>query len=246
MQQLMLQSILGPKAESADSLTIENVTNEVRAYIDRSTGVQTLTQMRALSEMVRRFGFVEPSKILEPLGYKRLYKQLLMRKVGRRIENLQRGGDRNEYLVRNAVDFLRSLHDRGVRLYLTSGSDREDVVNEANLMGYADLFDGGIFGASDEIARESKEILLQKLLDEGRIHPAELVFFGDGPVEIRLCRQFGGLAVGIASDETCGGLNPHKRRRLIDAGAHVILPDFGEGAQFLDWMMGNPSKESSS
>jgi phosphoglycolate phosphatase-like HAD superfamily hydrolase len=144
--------------------------------------------------------------------------------------------------VRGAVDFLRSLHDRNVRLYLTSGTDREDVVDEARLMGYADLFDGGIFGASDEISRESKELLLRKLMDELKIDPMELVFFGDGPVEIRLCRQFGGLAVGIASEETFGGLNPHKRRRLVDAGAQIIIPDFVEGAQLLDWIAGKPPK----
>ncbi|NLH17532.1 MAG: HAD family hydrolase [Phycisphaerae bacterium] len=234
MEQIMIESILGSCADSASPEVVKQVRNEVLLYIDRSTGVQTLTQMQELVKLVRRFGFVEPSQVTDALGYKRRYKQLLMRRVGRRIENLQRGGDPGEYRVRGALKFLQDLHARGVRLYLSSGTDREEVVAEARLLGYADLFDGGIFGASDEVMRESKELLLENLMNDLRINPAELVFFGDGPVEIALCRRFGGLAVGIASEETCGGLNPNKHRRLAAAGAQIIIPDFADGPALLD------------
>lgn len=234
MEQIMIESILGSCADSASPEVVKQVRNEVLLYIDRSTGVQTLTQMQELVKLVRRFGFVEPSQVTDALGYKRRYKQLLMRRVGRRIENLQRGGDPGEYRVRGALEFLQDLHARGVRLYLSSGTDREEVVAEARLLGYADLFDGGIFGASDEVMRESKELLLENLMNDLRINPAELVFFGDGPVEIALCRRFGGLAVGIASEETCGGLNPNKHRRLAAAGAQIIIPDFADGPALLD------------
>jgi phosphoglycolate phosphatase-like HAD superfamily hydrolase len=237
MEQIMIESILGPSAESAGPEAVKQVRDEVLAFIDRSTGVQTLTQMQELVKFVRRFGFVEPSQILDAIGYKRRYKHLLMRRVGRRIENLQRGGDPNEYRVRGALEFLQDLHARGVRLYLSSGTDRDDVVEEARLLGYADLFDGGIFGASDEVMRESKELLLEKLMTELRIDPSELVFFGDGPIEIALCRRFGGLAVGVASEETCGGLNPNKRRRLITAGAQIIIPDFADGPALLERLL---------
>lgn len=234
MEQIMIESILGPRAGSVDAKTLKQVRDEVLLYIDRSTGVQTLTQMQELVKLVRRFGFVESSQVTDALGYKRRYKQLLMRRVGRRIENLQRGGDPAEYRIRGALEFLQILHARGVRLYLSSGTDREEVVAEAKLLGYADLFDGGIFGASDEVLRESKELLLEKLMTELGIDPAELVFFGDGPVEIALCRRFGGLPIGIASEETCGGLNPNKHRRLVAAGAQIIIPDFADGPALLD------------
>ena len=128
--------------------------------------------MQELARLVRRFGFVEPARALDALGYKHRYRQILMRRVGRRIENLQRGGDPNEYRVRGVVEFLQALHARGVRLYLTSGTDRDDVVNEAKLLGYADLFDGGIYGEVDEVTRESKELLLEKLMGELGIDPA--------------------------------------------------------------------------
>jgi phosphoglycolate phosphatase-like HAD superfamily hydrolase len=237
MEQIMVESILGPCADTAGPEAVKQVRDEVLAYIDRSTGVQTLTQMQELARLVRRFGFVEPAQALDALGYKRRYKQLLMRRVGRRIENLQRGGDPNEYRIRGALEFLQDLHARGVRLYLSSGTDRDDVVEEARLLGYADLFDGGIFGASDEVMRESKELLLEKLMTELRIDPTELVFFGDGPIEIALCRRFGGLAIGVASEETCGGLNPNKRCRLVAAGAQIIIPDFAEGTALLERLL---------
>jgi hypothetical protein len=43
----MVESILGPSAESAGPEAVKQVRDEVMAYIDRSTGVQTLTQMGA-------------------------------------------------------------------------------------------------------------------------------------------------------------------------------------------------------
>ena len=57
---------------------------------------------------------------------------------------------------------------------------------------------------------------------------------GDGPVEMRLTRKRGGIAVGVASDEVRRfGLNPAKRSRLIRAGADVIVPDYSQLPQLL-------------
>ena len=55
----------------------------------------------------------------------------------------------------------------------------------------------------------------------------ELCVIGDGKVEIRLGHEAGARTVGLASDETNRrGVNPIKRKRLIDAGADVITGDF--------------------
>ncbi len=60
---------------------------------------------------------------------------------------------------------------------------------------------------------------------------------GDGPVELRECRRVGGIAVGIASDEVRRhGLNPEKRVRLVRAGAHIIIPDFSQADQLLNFL----------
>jgi phosphoglycolate phosphatase-like HAD superfamily hydrolase len=38
------------------------------------------------------------------------------------------------------LEFLKALKQRGIKLYLASGTDRQDVVAESEALGYADLF----------------------------------------------------------------------------------------------------------
>lgn len=67
------------------------------------------------------------------------------------------------------------------------------------------------------------------MTDIGASNVGTLAAFGDGPVEIRESRKHGGLAVGIASDEVRRfGINTSKRRRLIRAGADLVIPDFSQ------------------
>jgi hypothetical protein len=117
-----------------------------------------------------------------------------------------------------------------VTLYLASGTDAEDVRAEAAVLGYADLFNGGIFGAVADRRDCSKQAVIEDILRRHRLRGAQLAAFGDGPVEIRECVKRGGFGVGIASDEVRRhGLNLEKRARLIRAGAHVVVPDFSQG-----------------
>ena len=52
---------------------------------------------------------------------------------------------------------------------------------------------------------------------------------------MRLTRQRGGIAVGVASDEVRRfGANPVKRTRLIRGGADLIVPDYSQ----LDALLG--------
>jgi hypothetical protein len=58
--------------------------------------------------------------------------------------------------------------------------------------------------------------------------------FGDGFVEIEEITKVGGLAVGVASyEDGRGGVNPVKRRRLIEAGAALIVGDYSHLAPLL-------------
>ena len=63
------------------------------------------------------------------------------------------------------LPFLKKLHNAGVKLYLASGTDEEDVKNEAAVLGYDYLFEGGIFGAVGDINKEAKKIVLDRILD---------------------------------------------------------------------------------
>ncbi|MBN1817730.1 MAG: HAD family hydrolase [Sedimentisphaerales bacterium] len=230
MEPVMIRAILGDVYERADETLYHKVRNRVRDYIDKSTGIQTIVQMQALVELVRELGIVPADQILDAPGYKQIFNEALMQMVRRRIDKLKKGQlDVMDFTIKGAVAFLHTLRERGVRLYLASGTDHADVVEEAKVLGYADLFDGGIYGSVGDVARDSKKLVIESILHDNQLGGSELVVFGDGPVELRPCRRAGGLAVGIASDEIRRhGLHPEKRTRLIKAGAHLICPDFSE------------------
>jgi phosphoglycolate phosphatase-like HAD superfamily hydrolase len=232
----MIRAILGDEYKTADERLYHKVRNRVLDYIDKSTGIQTILQMKALVEMVKEFGVVAPQKILDEFGYKEIYNNALIELVGRRIEKLKRGElDVADYTIKGAVEFLRVLRQKGLTLYLASGTDYEDVVAESEALGYAGLFDGGIYGAIGDIARCSKKMVIDRIMTENSLQGPELIVFGDGPVEMRECRKRDGIAVGIASDEIRRhGLNVEKRTRLIKAGAHVIIPDFSQSGRLCE------------
>jgi rfaE bifunctional protein kinase chain/domain len=230
MAPVMVRAILGDKYKTADETLYHQVRNRVLDYIDKSTGIQTIVQMEALVEMVREFGLVPADKIRDKFGYKEIYNDALMELVNKRIEKFKRGElDIYDYTIKGALEFLKTLRERGIKLYLASGTDRDDVIAEAEALGYAELFDGGIYGSVGDIAKYSKKMVIEKIMTENNLQGLELAVFGDGPVEIRECRKREGIAIGIATDEIRRhGLNPEKRTRLVKAGAHIIIPDFSQ------------------
>lgn len=239
MEPMMIRAILGPRYDSADESLYLRATERVRSLIEQTTGIQTIVQMQGLADMVREFECVPPEEILDAAGYKRIYNDALMETVRRRIAKLRRGElDAGDFLIKNAKALILRLRAAGVRLYLASGTDRDDVRAEAEAMGYADCFDGGIHGSVGDVARDAKREVLDRILrDIGGGAASGLAAFGDGPVEIRETKRRGGYTVGVASDEVRRfGLNPVKRTRLIQAGADLVVPDFSQLDALLDWL----------
>jgi len=235
MAPVMIRAILGDKYKTADETLYHQVRNHVLDYIDKSTGIQTIVQMEALVEMVKEFGLVPGDEIRDKFGYKEIYNEALMELVNKRIEKFKRGElDINDYTIKGSLQFLEALRNKGIELYLASGTDCDDVVAESKSLGYAELFDGGIYGSVGDIAKYSKKMVIEKIMTENNLQGPELAVFGDGPVEIRECRKRDGIAVGIATDEIRRhGLNPEKRTRLVKAGAHIIVPDFSQQGKLL-------------
>jgi phosphoglycolate phosphatase-like HAD superfamily hydrolase len=98
-------------------------------------------------------------------------------------------------------------------------------------------FDEYIYGALDDYQSFSKQMVIERILQENRLAGPELVAFGDGYVEIEDTKAAGGLAVGVASNEaTRSGIDEWKRSRLIAAGADVIVPDFREQQRLLAYL----------
>jgi len=234
MGPMMIKAILGDKFLEADESLYQKVKARSDEFIDKTTGIQTLVQMKGLIELIREFGCVPEDKILDEFGYKQIYNDELLIMVKVREEKFLKGElSLEDFTLKNAVPFLQKLHDAGVKLYLASGTDEADVKSEARVLGYDHLFEGRIYGAVGDITKEAKKIVLDRILDS-IVEAAfgTIATFGDGPVEMRETKKRDGIAIGIASNELRRyGLNENKRSRLIKAGADIIVPDFSQFPQ---------------
>ncbi len=235
MEPVMIQAILGDQLKTVTQTKYENVQQRVREFIDLSTGVQTIVQMQGLVELVNEFNYVSKNKIADKFGYKEIFNTALMERVNERLSKFSQGTfSVNDFIVKGATDFLKAMKARGIKLYLASGTDKQDVINEAEALGYAEVFEGRIYGSVGDISKYSKKMVIDHIIKENKLQGHELAVFGDGPVEIQVCRNYGGIAVGIASDEIRRyGLNFEKRTRLIKSGAHLIVPDFAQGNRLI-------------
>ena len=212
----------------------EEVRALVRKYIDESTGIQTIFQMRWLAEEITRRGKTAE----DPWAYKDEYNRRLMLEVQRRRDAVTAGLESAEtYTVPGAKAFLDALRERGVRMYAASGTDEEDVRAEAKVLGFDGYFEE-IAGAKRGADDCSKEAVLRRLVRSGE--NLNLLVVGDGKVEIALGREAGALTLGIASQDAPGctepGMNLQKYRRLAAAGAHAIAADFTELEEILAWI----------
>lgn len=204
----------------------------VREFVSRLTGKQTMYQMIALAEHVQQRGGTPP----DPLEYKNLYLKLLNEKIFGRLAELRSGhASPEKYMVPGSYAILSALRDRGLKMYLASGTDQIYVREEADLLGVAPYFDCGVFGALDDYRTFSKRILIQGLIANSAFRGEEFLGFGDGFVEIENIREVNGIAVGVATDEPeCRRIDAWKRERLIRSGADFIIPNFLELAPLLD------------
>ena len=228
--------------------TREELTAIVTEFVDRLTGKQTIYQMIELCAQVERRG----GQPLEPLAYKHAYLDRLWERIAHRVHGLQEGSIAPaDMVVPGTFEVLENLRQRGLTCYLASGTDQPYVLDEADALGIvpyfaadagADLRAGGkqdvrIFGALEEYRRFSKAQVIQDILRTHRLSGSQLLTFGDGFVEIEEARAVGGVAVGVASDEANRqGINEWKRSRLIQAGADIIVPDFGEQAVLIEYL----------
>jgi beta-phosphoglucomutase-like phosphatase (HAD superfamily) len=233
-----MHAIMGRQYKTAGYELYKRIQSAVRQFIEQSTGIQTIAQMDALVGMIADFNLVDLAERLDAWGYKQVYNDSLMEMVNDRLRRLDRGElAASDFIMKGAIEFLHALRAAGVKLYLVSGTDEADTIREASILGYAGLFDGGIYGAKPASRADTKEGIIRALLDEvaGTTDPVtsrmshNCLVTGDGPVEIRLGRKYGALPLGVASNEERRfGLNSVKRKRLIRAGASLVIPDFSQ------------------
>ncbi len=235
MEPMMLQAILGERLKTVSADIFLRIEAAVRVFIDQTTGIQTLAQMKGLIGLIREYGFIPEAQILDEHGYKAIYNRELLKMVNLRIQKIERGElEPGDFEIKGARQFLERLQAAGVKLYLASGTDDADVQAEATVMGYAHLFNGGIHGAVGDLKVEAKRVVVERIIQKSGIGGAELLVVGDGPVELREGGRHNALRLGVASNEHCRyGLDLTKRSRLIRAGADLIIPDFSQRDRLL-------------
>jgi phosphoglycolate phosphatase-like HAD superfamily hydrolase len=205
--------------------------------IMRLNGKQTIYQMIQLAERIRQRG----GQPQDPLWYKHEYLRRLDVRIRDRIEALKSGkASPDEWLVYGSRMLLEQLVERGLTIYLASGTDEPFVKAEAKLLDVARYFGDRIYGALDNYQNFSKQMVIDRILRENSIPGELLLAFGDGYVEIQNTKGVGGLAVAVASDEAnngSGNMDAWKRQRLLGVGADMVIPDFRDAAALLDCIL---------
>jgi len=137
--------------------------------------------------------------------------------------------------VPGAHELLKCLQLKGMELHLVSGTALEDVVEELELLGLSGFFQGRVHGPTPANPDFSKSHVLEALVPD----PAErtnVLGIGDGPVEISLVAQNGGLAVGVARSECGTRLDAGVAKLLGESGAHALVHDFKDASKFIAWL----------
>jgi phosphoglycolate phosphatase-like HAD superfamily hydrolase len=234
-QKIMLPVMM--KAIAGDTEPTPEIEEASRDYIEESTGINTILQMEHLVTMVRDAGHVPEDQVLDAYGYKEVYNDALMDSVNQRIAAVKAGElSLEEVTVRGSVEFVRRCHAKGLSMFIFSGTDHDDVVNESTLCTVAQYFEE-IRGALRTYAESNKEQIIKDLIAKHDLHGEEVLVCGDGPVEIRHGSEHGCVTVAVCSDEVRGeGWDMEKRARLMKAGADILVPDFGEVDALMDYL----------
>ena len=234
-QNVMVPMMIDILMETPTSESLQQLESTVVKFVDQLTGKQTIYQMIQLCEEIQKRG----GAAKDPLDYKDMYNDRLLPIVNDRITKLENQEiTSNDLRVPMSLEFLQKLTAYDIKCYLASGTDIEFVKHEAKLLGVAEYFDGGIFGALREFSKFSKEMVIKKILADFDLNGSELLIVGDGYVEIQNAKSVNAIAVGVVTKENnIYDMNANKHQRLIRAGADIIIPDFREADQLLSYLL---------
>jgi phosphoglycolate phosphatase-like HAD superfamily hydrolase len=230
--QVMIPMMVDVLADQGTGEGREQLTAHVEDFVMRLNGRQTIYQMIQLADEVRARG----GQPREPLEYKEQYNQLLWAQMSGRVNGLKDGSIApDELTVPGSRALLQALTDRGITLYLASGTDLKFVQDEVRALGLDHFFGPHIYGALDDYQNFSKKMIVDRIIADADVSGEHLLGFGDGFVEIEEVHNAGGVAIGVASEEeTRQGVNLWKRGRLVAAGADLIIGDYRELDELLE------------
>ena len=184
-QQIMISMMVDILMQTPAHESRPEIEKIVRTYVANTTGKQTIYQMIRLAQEIEERG----SAPQEPLVYKNLFHDLLMKRIIDRLDGLRSGEIQPEdWAVPGALDMLAVMKQYEVTYFLASGTDEKYVYDEADLLGVSKYF-ASIYGALDDYKNFSKKIVIQKIIKDNQLSGPELVAFGDGLWKLKILKK---------------------------------------------------------
>lgn len=201
-------------------------------------GKPTIFQMDHFKKEVEsRGGKCPPAEEL-----RKEYQDRLDHVIEERAQAIRKGVKKaDDFVVFGARELLTLLHERGLKLIILSSTVVHRVREEAAILEIEPFFGPFIYGGGADGVKFSKREVIDRFMREDGISGAQLLSFGDGPVEIVETVDVGGLAIAVASNEEKNGsgiMDPWKRRQLAEAGAHGMIPDYRNAAKLISEIFG--------
>src|SRR5712671_482194 len=161
--QVMIPMMVEVLRQTGTRESAEALGTAVEEFVMRLNGRQTIYQMIQLADEVRRRGGTP----LDPLAYKHRYHELLMERIHGRLHDLETGRAKpQDWTVPGSHEFLQSLKNRGLNLFLASGTDLKYVRHEAELLGLTRFFENQIYGALDDYQNFSKKMVIERIIGD--------------------------------------------------------------------------------
>ena len=200
-------------------------------------GKPSLIQMQHYAQRALLRGGVE----LDPESLRASFQAALDREIDIRTEAIRSGlKQQDDFVIAGVRPLLEHLRSRGLTLAVLSSSIEPRVKEEAEALGLTDFFGKHIYGSGPNPTGFSKMDVFRQILASEGITGAQLLSFGDGPVEIECTKRLGGLAVAVCSDEDENGTgvsHPYKLQQLIAVGADAAIPDYKEAIPLIDHIL---------
>lgn len=205
-------------------------------------GKPSIHQMERCAELARERGGNSPV----PQELLKEYHRRLEAAIEERTQVIRSNPNRHDdFIVHGVRQVLDALQARRLQLFILSGTEQDRVCQEAALLDLTRYFGEHIYGSTPGPKPFSKRDVMVRLMLDEQAEGSVWLAFGDGPVEIRLAKEVGALAVGVASDENQNGSGqPDKIKlpQLREAGADVLVPDYRDASALFHHLLGGPGQ----
>ncbi len=200
-----------------------------------SSGQPSIVQMGLISKEILARGSVAPA----PEELLAEFYHRLNQMIESRIHSLETGtATPAQWAVPGAAELLATLADRGLPMFLVSGTVKEFVLRERNLLGFTHFFGEEVYAPTHDRDGFQKRLAIQQILTKTGILGTEFLGFGDGFAETVEVKAIGGCAIGVASSPAGNReLQPVKAELLTQFGADAIVPHFADADDWLPLLL---------